>query len=163
VSEGEASRTTRIEVPSTDKLRVGDEVFGEEHRLLVTAIERHDGRRVRSAPAPDVKTLWCKVFDTVDVRIAINRGERTIPFEMKVPPEEEFFVGDQLMVRGLPVVIHSIKTTEGTRVRGSAVARDIVRVYAKDPVKEGEGGGEGERDGGRGPRAGGTRRPPRRR
>ena len=139
ISDGPDSRRTSLRLATDARVRVGDEIFGEDHRLLLTAIEHKDGRRVRTAPADEVATLWLKVFDEVTVRIAVNRGNRTVPSELTVAPETEFLVGDELRVLGYPVEIHAIKTAAGIRYRGSAEARDIVRLYGRvrdDPLHE---------------------------
>lgn len=138
LSEGAESRSVEVEVPGGGRVRVGDELFGEGHRLLVTALEDADGRRVRSAPPTAVKTLWCKVFDTLTIKLAVNRGHRTIPGELTVTPEEEFFVGDEIVFRGIPIVIHAIKTSEGIRHRGGSPARDVVRLYGRPAQDESE-------------------------
>ena len=62
-------------------------------------------------------------------------GTRIIPADarlrLEVLPEEEFFIGDLMTVGRYNVVITQIKTTDGMARRGSVLARDIVRIYAK--------------------------------
>ncbi len=44
-------------------------------------------------------------------------------------PDEEFFIGDILELNKKQVAIHSIRIEERTIRTGSALARDVVRVY----------------------------------
>ncbi len=131
VSEEDESDVTRITVPPHEPLHVGDEVYSEDHRLLVTSLEDQEDRRVDEALPQDIKTLWCKVFDTVTVDIAINQGHKTWTGEITVKPEEDFYVGDRLMIKDREVAVHAIKTPSDIHHEGSQQARDIVRLYAK--------------------------------
>jgi uncharacterized Zn finger protein len=47
-----------------------------------------------------------------------------------VLPDEEFYIGEVMLVGKRDVVIHSIKTASKSLRTGGAVAREIVRVYA---------------------------------
>ncbi len=118
-----------------DILSVGEEIRVEGINSLVTAIDS-SGRRVQKAAATDIDTLWVKRFDTVIVKISINRGERTLSGEVVAAPDEEFYIGDIVEVNGIHGVVHKIKTMERFVHRGGALAREIVRVYAKE-IREG--------------------------
>lgn len=131
ISDDDESWPGTIEIPPEERVRVGDEVYGEGHRLLVTGLELDDGRRVKTAPPEALGTIWCKVFDTVTVKIAVNQGHKTWKGELEVKPEEPFFVGDQITIKDHDVEVHAIKTDTGIQHRGSAEARDIKRLYAK--------------------------------
>lgn len=150
ISHGAKSEPGKLSFQAGDRVRIDDEVLQHDHRLLITGIEVEDDRRVRSALVEEIETVWCKVFDTVEVPIAVNDGYRTWAGERTVPPEEEFFVGDRLTVRGVDVEIHAIKTGTGMRHRGSSKARDIRRLYARrarDPEGEDQGSSEATRGG----------------
>lgn len=138
ISEGAESRTTRLTVPADERVRVDDELHGEGQRLLVTAVEREDGQRVSSAEPKDLGTVWCKVFDRVTVPVAVNQGRKTWSDEVEAHPEEDFFVGDELRLKGVDVEIHSIKTETGILHDGEAMARDIVRLYGWTQYRETE-------------------------
>ncbi len=116
-------------------LRVGDEITVNGINSLITAIDSN-GKRVEKAMAEDIDTLWAKRFDEVIVKVSINRGERTLSGEITADPHEEFYIGDIVEVNGINGVIHRIKTTERFVHRGGALARDIVRIYAKE-IREG--------------------------
>lgn len=130
VSELGNSKKEEIELEAGELLGIGDELFLGETHLLVTALEC-DGRRVEKCDTKDVSTIWAKKFDKVIVKISINKNTRTISTQIDALPDEEFFVGDMMTVGKERVVIHNIRSKEGTVRRGSVPARDIVRVYTK--------------------------------
>lgn len=125
-----SSKKEEIELHSGETISVNDEVFLGETHLLITSIEC-DGRRVEHCAVEDVDTLWAKKFDKVVVKISINKHTRTIPTQIEAMPDEEFYVGDLMTVGRDNVVIHNIKSREGTVRRGGVPARDIVRIYTK--------------------------------
>ena len=55
-----------------------------------------------------------------------------------VDPEEEFEVEAEIDIDDMPVTIHSIKTKDKNMRRGSAPARDIVRIYCRESRKSRE-------------------------
>jgi uncharacterized Zn finger protein len=130
VSARADSQKAEIEMVAGDMVSVNDEVFLGETHLLITAIEC-DGRRVEHCAVEDVDTLWAKKFDKVIVKISINKHTRTIPAQVEAMPDEEFYIGDLMTVGRENVVIHNIKSREGTVRRGGVPARDIVRIYTK--------------------------------
>jgi uncharacterized Zn finger protein len=131
VSRGDESERTRAEFPVDWVLRVGDEFMHGDERLMITGIESA-GARVEKADVGAVQTLWTKNFDQARVFISINRHGRTRSLEILTDPDEEFEVGSEIDVDGIPVTIHSIKVQEDTLRRGVAAARDIVRIYCTD-------------------------------
>ncbi|MGA1873717.1 MAG: HVO_0476 family zinc finger protein, partial [Thermoplasmatota archaeon] len=132
ISDGDRSDRTQIEFGPLEEVMVGQEFFWESHNLLVTSIEQ-EGRRVGKAKAKEIGCLWLKVYDTVQVKVSIVRGQSTKSEKVEAAPEEEFAVGDILEFGRDKVVIDKIKTErrmiyrEGVPVE----ARDIKRVYAK--------------------------------
>ncbi len=136
VSDDDESWPATVDVPPEERIRIGDELHGDGHRLLVTGLELDDGRRVKSATPDLLGTVWCKVFDTVTVKVAVNQGHKTWKGELTVKPEEPFFVGDIITLARNDVEIHAIKTDAGIQHRGSAEARDIKRLYAKGEGEE---------------------------
>lgn len=128
--EGTSERST-ITFPEDEMIKVGEEIYEGEHTLLIKAIEMKDGRRVKSARASDVATLWTVKYDTVPVKVSINRGGRTTSHKIYAHPDELFYIGDVIVVGRIRGVIKHIKTRIGMIHRGSAPAREIVRVYCK--------------------------------
>lgn len=131
ISRGEKSEKVQAEFPEDWELAVGDEFMHEDERLLIKGIEV-DGRHVENAVIKDVQTLWTINYDTARVRVSVNRGGRTKSLELEVEPGEEFEVGAEIEIDGMPVMIHSIKLENRTIRRGTATAGNIVRVYCTD-------------------------------
>lgn len=131
VSRGDASERTTAEFPADWGFVVDDDFMHGDERLLVTGIEVK-GVRVNKAVVGDIQTLWTKNFDQFRVRISINRRGRTHSMDILTEPEEEFTIESEIDLDGIPVRIHSIKTKDEHMRRGSAVARDIVRIYCTD-------------------------------
>ena len=131
VSRGDSSQRMAADFPADWDFAVGDDFMHEDERLLVTGIEVN-GARVEGANVREIQTLWTKNFDQSRVRISVNRHGHTRSLDILTDPEEEFAVGSDIDVDGVPVNIHSIKTGETHLRRGSAPARDIVRIYCTD-------------------------------
>ncbi|MDI6866361.1 HVO_0476 family zinc finger protein [Methanoculleus sp.] len=105
----------------------GDEVFGVE----VTGIEV-GAKRVRSAVARDVTTLWTRKIDQVVVRASIHTGRTTIPLYQTMDGEEELVVGETRSFAGRHIRISHIKLRDGPLMRKEGwktVARRVKRVY----------------------------------
>ncbi len=126
------SEVKKISTFEDDIITVGDEIKVDGVNSVITAIDLKDGKRVKTARASDIKTIWAKRFDKVVVKISVNRGERTQSYEIIAHPDEEIYVGDIIEVGNIHAVVHKIKTEERFVTRGGALARDIVRVYAKE-------------------------------
>ncbi len=130
VSELDSSIKNELELSENDTVRVGDEFLLDKGRIKIASIETKKGRVV-SSQAKDVTTLWAKKFDRIRLKISINKGSRTFTRTVWAVPDEEFFVGDVMRIKGDNIVIHRIKTHNMILKRGSAEARDIVRLYGK--------------------------------
>ncbi len=130
ISDQGESRKAEIEIPEDEVIRIEDELLLDDLPIIVSSVEKGNGR-VNKALAKDITAIWAKRFDQVHVKISINDVHKTIPAEIVVLPEEEFFIGDLMTVGRYNVVITQIKTPDGMARRGSVLARDIVRLYAR--------------------------------
>jgi uncharacterized Zn finger protein len=131
LSEGEGSRRSTVVVDPDEKLAVGDEMFVGKDRIVVTALESK-GTRVDAIEARQKPLIWSKVFNRVRVKVSINRGHSTAAETIDAAPDEEFQVGEILTIKRTKAVIHTIKTPAGTVRQGSAAARMISRIYARE-------------------------------
>ena len=77
ISDQGSSNRTVIELESGEELTVGNELFMDENRLLVTAIDCGD-RRVEHCPVEKIGTIWAKKFDKIIVKVSINKHTKTI-------------------------------------------------------------------------------------
>ncbi|HIH01017.1 TPA: hypothetical protein HA259_02880 [Thermoplasmata archaeon] len=123
------SNRTSITLGPDEVVSVDDEIMCGELPVLVTSVESK-GARVKLAKARDVDTIWGKRFDKVKVPFSINHHGKTYSEHLIASPDDEFFIGDLIEVGKRDVVIHSIKVEDKSLKKGSALARDIVRVYA---------------------------------
>lgn len=130
VSDLGSSQKNEIELSEQDTIQVGDEYQLDRELVKITAIETKKGR-VKSSLGKDVTTLWGKKFDRLKLKVSINKGSKTLTRIIWAVPDEEFFVGDVMRVKGLNFAIHRIKTKDKNLKKGSAEARDIVRLYGK--------------------------------
>lgn len=130
VSELSSSKKNEIELSEGEIVKVGNEYILDGNGIKITAIETKKGR-VKSSKAKDVITLWAKKFDRLKIKVSINKGSRTLSRVVWAVPDEEFFIGDVMRLKGLNVAIHRIRTKDKNLKKGSAEARDIVRLYAK--------------------------------
>ena len=137
ISRGDKSERISTTFPADWELVIGDEFMYEDERLKISGIEV-DGIRVENANIAQVQTLWTINYDMAKIKVSINRDGKTKSLELEVDLEEEFVIDSVIEVDGLSVEIHSIKLMNRSIRRGSAVARDIKRIYCTDrrPVKE---------------------------
>ena len=130
VSEGGKSERTKIELAPDELVEVGERIEVDGHRLEVMAIEVGE-RRVPAAKASAVRTLWVRRRDRVRVKFSVNKGNRTVVFDIDALPDEEFEVGDIVDLGRERAVIHKIRVGARTLSRGAAEADDIVRMYGR--------------------------------
>ncbi|MCK5024791.1 MAG: hypothetical protein KAR56_04155 [Thermoplasmata archaeon] len=131
ISRGDKSEKIRAEFSADWELAVGDEFMHEDEHLQVSGIEV-DGRRVENAIITQVQTLWTINYDMAKIKVSINRDGKTRSLELEVSLDEEFEIDSEIEVDGVKVTIHSIKLEDKRLRRGTATARDIVRVYCTD-------------------------------
>ncbi|MCE8426532.1 MAG: hypothetical protein J5U17_12240 [Candidatus Methanoperedens sp.] len=120
-----------------DEFIVDDEKSGEAYHVSVSSIEVGD-KRQESAQAEEIKTIWARAIDEVIVKIAVSRKETTKSFEMKVPGDREFIIGDKVEVSGRKLKIVRIKIRDGafkSRNGISIMAKDIKRIYGESGEK----------------------------
>ncbi|MCL2712862.1 MAG: hypothetical protein FWD37_06300, partial [Methanomassiliicoccaceae archaeon] len=77
------------------------------------------------------KTVWGIRFDMIDVKVSINDDRRTYSKTVPSSPDDEFTIGDILSFDDMDCSVHSIKIQSRMLRRGTAEARDIVRIYGK--------------------------------
>ncbi len=110
-------------------LHVGEDFILEGSRVKITSIEVGD-KRVDKAKAEDITTIWTKRHDKVRVKVSLHKGTTTLSKILVVPPDDEFYVNNEIQVGKYSAVIHRIKTHDDIIKRGKATAEDIKRLYA---------------------------------
>jgi uncharacterized Zn finger protein len=130
LSKMNKSTKKTIEIKGNEMVELKGEYLVDGSRLIITAIETKD-RRVESALAKNIRTLWAKEIDKIQLGVSINAGSRTLSRKITAVPDELFNIGDILTIKGSNFAIHRIKTTERILKKGGAIAQDIVRLYCK--------------------------------
>jgi len=132
ISNGSESLSTSAILEDDDLLKVGDEFHTDSGNLVrISSLELLQGKRVKSARATEIMTIWTISFDTVHVKVSINDDRKTHSKTVPSSPDDEFTIGDILSFDDMDCLIHSIKIQGRMLRRGSAEARNIVRVYGK--------------------------------
>jgi uncharacterized Zn finger protein len=130
VSWLERSERTSLEFSPDEDVTVGEELDLADTKVEVTAIES-EGRRISSAPAKSVGTIWAKRIDQVRVKFSVNKGNRTVPHEVLAAADEEFEVGEIVDLGKERAVVHHIRTRQRTVRGGRVQADEIVRMYGR--------------------------------
>ncbi len=130
ISDLDISQKSEIELSGQETVHVGDEFQLERGMIKITAIDTNKGR-VKSSIAKNVRALWAKKFDRLKLKVSINKGSKTLTRDIWAVPDEEFYIGDVMRIKGLNFAIHRIKTKNKNLKKGSAEAKDIVRLYGK--------------------------------
>lgn len=131
-SDGDQTETTETILKEDEIVEVGDEFTLDDGRnVCITFIDNFDGTRQKSCQATNVKALWVKNYDVLHVKVSVNDYKKTYSLSLDAEPDDEFAVGMTLPYDKWDCLIHAIKTKKGLIRRGSAEARDIVRIYGK--------------------------------
>ena len=132
ISDGAESEIMTMTIEDDDLLKVGDEFNMDDGRLVkISGLELERGRRAKTARATEIKTVWAVEFDVIDVKVSINDDRKTHSKSVPSSPDEEYTVGNILSFDDMDCLIHSIKIEGRMLRRGSAEARNIVRIYGK--------------------------------
>ena len=134
VNKDEQSLPYYITIPAKEVLNVGDELLVDDPTkdVVMTQIASLEtDRRVRSAPAGEVKTVWARGTDEVPLRITVFRAGKSHPLKITVPGDEVFEVGEKRRVENFQFIIVKIKL-RGEGFADSAEAKEIVRVWGRE-------------------------------
>ena len=138
LSDGDLTETTQTMLREDEIVAVGDEFDLDDGRYVqITYIELPDGSRKKKVPATEVKALWVKAFGVLMVKVSVNDYKKTYPMLCEAEPDDEFTVGMFMHFDLWDCVIHAIKTKDRLLRKGTAEARDIVRIYAKIRHRDG--------------------------
>ena len=138
LSDGDLTETTQTMLREDEIVAVGDEFDLDDGRhVQITYIELPDGSRKKKVLATEVKALWVKAFGVLMVKVSVNDYKKTYPMLCEAEPDDEFTVGMFMHFDLWDCVIHAIKTKDRLLRKGTAEARDIVRIYAKIRHRDG--------------------------
>jgi uncharacterized Zn finger protein len=134
VNRGDESRPYQIRLGAKDELCVGMELLvdDEHHDVVITQIASIEtDRRVEAAPAGEIKTVWARAIDQVDVKLSVYRKGRTQSLKLPASGEDTFELGEIMKADGLMFEVTKIKL-RGEGFADSAMAKDILRVWGRE-------------------------------
>jgi uncharacterized Zn finger protein len=134
ISENENSKKTTTDIYPDEKLSVGDILLSDYGQSEITSLELKNGKRVDSAIAEEVDTIWAYSIE-IPSRIGISINYSGITQSYKVDLDRDFRIGvdDIIRIEDIIFKVRVIKTIKKRMLKGSAVASVIRRVYG-DPV-----------------------------
>ncbi|WP_300609347.1 HVO_0476 family zinc finger protein [Methanohalophilus sp.] len=144
ISREDESFTFHVPFEEDDMRFVGEEIMLEDEKsgevcpAIITSIEAM-GKRVEEAMVSSIDTLWARAIDQVIVKVAIQRGGRTVSQTLSVPGDQEFEIGLDVRVGGENFRITHIKIRDGQFLysRGKKVeAKYIKRIFARPANKK---------------------------
>jgi uncharacterized Zn finger protein len=134
VNRGGISRPYYIKIPAKEGLCVGEEflVDDESQDVVMTKITSLEtDRRVDKATAGDIKTVWARAIDDVDLKVSVYRRGQTRSLKTSTPGDEVFELGEVREVEGIRFKITKIKLRD-EGFADSAQAKDIIRVWGRE-------------------------------
>ena len=135
VSEHEKSVKTFIDLCPEDILKVESSLLSDFGQVEITSLETKQGKRVESAIAKDILTIWASSLEIpARVGISVNFSGKSDSYKVDVERDFEFSVDDVVKIKESIFRIRSIKTLDRITKKGFAKASVIKRVYGI-PVK----------------------------
>lgn len=143
ISQDGDSFATTTEIPPEERIAVGDEFIIDSDAAImlvrVTGIETGPEQRAENASVTDIRTIWTRAIDNVTVSATINpkegtgSHESTRSFEMQLPGDHEFTVGETVSVGDEEFLIKAIQVrSDAPEYRHGKLDHDGDMVYAKD-------------------------------
>ncbi|MDY6930686.1 MAG: HVO_0476 family zinc finger protein [Halobacteriota archaeon] len=141
VSVDDLSFKSKMEFHPEDLVSVGDEFIVESEddasAVEVTSVELSSGKRVSSANAGEIETIWSRLTDFVVINVSLHKNRRTKAIRIKAPGDYKFIVGESESVEFQDFEISSIKLRDGKVLKTNgddAAAKKIKRIYGR-PIK----------------------------
>ncbi|MDK2833391.1 MAG: hypothetical protein PWP63_478 [Methanolobus sp.] len=131
--------TTEDTVAVDDEIIVDDEQNDEVYPIIVTAIDAVQ-KRVDSANAADITTIWGRAIDEVIVKISVHQGRHTEALQKRVHGGYEFVIGHTDRVGNIDFEITKIKKRDGTFFSGKGAtveAKHVKRIFADEIKRKG--------------------------
>ncbi len=131
ISRGDTSRRYQITLPADEVLRKGEELLVDDDIqdvvvAEITSIET--GRRVDKARADEIKTLWARAVDEVDMKVSVHKGGTTRSVVLRTDGNEVISVGDIRSLDKRRFQVEKIKLRNGRFVR-RAKAKYVLRAW----------------------------------
>lgn len=134
VNKDDRSQPYFINIPAREVLRVGDELLvddGSRDVVMTEITSLETDRRVESAQAETVKTVWARETDEVLLKLSVYRNGRTNSFKITVPGDEVIEIGEIREIEHFVFKVVKIKL-RGEGFADLAKAKDILRVWGRE-------------------------------
>lgn len=134
VNKDDRSQAYFINIPARELLRVGDELLvddGTSDVVMTEITSLETDRRVESAQAEAVKTVWVRETDEVPLKLSVYRSGRTNSFKITVPGDDVIEVGEIREIEHFVFKVVKIKL-RGEGFADRAKAKDILRVWGRE-------------------------------
>jgi uncharacterized Zn finger protein len=148
VSQDGESFPASADVPAEETLSTGEEFLLETEEAImtvrITSLEVGDGR-AEEATAEAVDAIWTRAVGNVSVSVTAHpkggAGDETRSFDLQVPGDYEFVVGETDELGGEEFTVEGIIVRDDAvgydfekldHDGDSAVAKDVKRLYARD-------------------------------
>ena len=137
LSSGPTSRRTRVELPPTEVIRVGEPLPGTTPAGRVRKIDLHDGSHPATALVRDVGTVWAVEDGPRLLRVAVLQGARSTTERLAAVPGQRLGVGDALRLPAGSVTIVALRAHGRTWRRPGDVfaAEEVGVVYGRRTVR----------------------------
>ncbi|MDR2966541.1 MAG: hypothetical protein LBU74_01190 [Methanobacteriaceae archaeon] len=130
ISEHEKSIKTLIELYPDEKLETGNSLLSDIGQAEITSLETKQGKRVESAVAKDISTIWASSLEIpARVGISVDFSGKADSYKVDVERDFKFSVDDVVKINDSIFKIKSIKTLKRLTKKGFAKASVIKRVY----------------------------------
>ena len=95
----------------------------------ITSLETD--RRVETANAREIKTIWARAIDDVTLKVSVYKNGVTRPLNTQASGKDVFERGEVLEIDGIRFQVIKIKL-RGEGFADRAEAKDIVRVWGRE-------------------------------
>ena len=128
------SQPYNVNLPAEDDLRVGGELLVDDQTkdvVLAEITSLETDRRVETATAREVKTVWARAVDNVTLKVSVYNNGVTRPLSTQASGKDVFERGEVLEMDGIRFQVIKIKL-RGEGFADRAEAKDIVRVWGRE-------------------------------
>ena len=128
------SQPYNVNLPAEDDLRVGGELLVDDQAkdvVLAEITSLETDRRVETATAREVKTVWARAVDNVTLKVSVYNNGVTRPLSTQASGKDVFERGEVLEIDGIRFQVIKIKL-RGEGFADRAEAKDIVRVWGRE-------------------------------
>jgi len=137
VSLGSNSVRREVDLPPSERLRVGDRLPGVAPPATVRRLDLHDGGTPTEADAREVHTAWAVQEGPHLLRIAVLQGSRSTTERLAAVQGLQLGIGQELRLPAGPVTIVALRARGHTwrRPGDGFPAEEVDVVYARRTVR----------------------------